>query len=173
MAPRCVDRKHTDFALSIRRSRIHRSGLFADEAIPARYLVVEYAGTRLTWRQVIESERKRRAKGERSATYLFKVNQSTFIDGSHEGSGAELANHSCNPNLSTIALKNRLFYFSRKRIKAGDELTLDYRFSPDSEVIPCRCGSPKCRGTINEKSAQEVRPFKKKRSPQKESIVTN
>lgn len=169
MVPRCIDKKHTDFALSICRSHIHRYGLFADEAIPARHLVVEYAGKRLTWRQVLKSENKRRAKGARTATYLFKVNRFTFIDGLHAGSGAELANHSCDPNLSTIVIKNRLFYFSRKRIKAGDELTLDYRFSPDAEVIPCRCGSPNCRGTINEKSAQDMRPFRKKRSPRKKS----
>src|SRR5271167_1362842 len=99
MAPRSIDKKYTDFALSIRRSKIHRSGLFADEAIPARYLVVEYAGKRLTWRQVLESERKRRAAGPRAATYLFNVSRITFIDGSRAGSGAELANHSCDPNL--------------------------------------------------------------------------
>jgi SET domain-containing protein len=162
MVRRFINKKYTDFALSIRRSQIHRSGLFADETIPARHLVVEYAGRRLTWRQVLERERKRRAKGAQTATYLFNVNRFTFIDGSEAGSGAEFANHSCDPNLSTIALKNRPFYFSRKRINAGEELTLDYHFAPDSDLIPCRCGSPKCRGRINEKSVRGIRSSRKK-----------
>jgi hypothetical protein len=28
-------------------------------------------------------------------------------------------------------------------------LSWDYRYSKKTETIPCRCGSPKCRGTIN------------------------
>jgi SET domain-containing protein len=157
MARRHINNRFTDFDLTIRRSQIHRRGLFAEEPIPARYLVIEYAGKRLTWQQVLECEKKRTTRGARTATYLFKVNRLTFIDGLSGGSGAELANHSCDPNLSTVVLKKRLFYFSRRPIKAGEELTLDYRFSPQAEIIPCQCGSRKCRGTINEKSARKRR----------------
>ena len=30
-------------------------------------------------------------------------------------------------------------------------LTVDYRFSKKIDRVPCHCGSPRCRGTINEK----------------------
>jgi SET domain-containing protein len=42
--------------------------------------------------------------------------------------------------------------FSLRRVRAGEELTLDYQFHDEAEEIPCRCGSAKCRGTINIKS---------------------
>ena len=31
----------------------------------------------------------------------------------------------------------------------GEELTIDYSFSPEGERISCCCGSPGCRGQIN------------------------
>jgi SET domain-containing protein len=43
-------------------------------------------------------------------------------------------------------------FLSLRRIRAGEELTLDYQFHDKAEEIPCRCGSAKCRGTINLKS---------------------
>jgi SET domain-containing protein len=38
---------------------------------------------------------------------------------------------------------------SRRTIRAGEELTVDYHFDKKVERVPCRCGAPKCRGTIN------------------------
>jgi SET domain-containing protein len=34
-------------------------------------------------------------------------------------------------------------------IAEGEELTIDYSFSPEGERISCCCGSPGCRGQIN------------------------
>jgi SET domain-containing protein len=38
---------------------------------------------------------------------------------------------------------------SRRAVRPGDELTVDYRFAKTMEKVPCRCGSARCRGTIN------------------------
>jgi hypothetical protein len=38
---------------------------------------------------------------------------------------------------------------SRRPIRAGAELTIDYSFSPNAAKVACRCGAPLCRGTIN------------------------
>jgi SET domain-containing protein len=38
---------------------------------------------------------------------------------------------------------------SKRRIRKGDELTVDYHFEKDIEDIPCKCGAANCRGTIN------------------------
>ena len=35
------------------------------------------------------------------------------------------------------------------RIAAGEELLLDYKFAKRGTKVPCHCGAPKCRGTIN------------------------
>jgi SET domain-containing protein len=65
------------------------------------------------------------------------------------GSGAELINHSCEPNLITRIVKEHILYFSRRPIKRGEELTIDYCYDDTDEVILCGCGSKICRGTIN------------------------
>ena len=31
----------------------------------------------------------------------------------------------------------------------GEELTIDYRFGKDVDIVLCGCGAAKCRGTIN------------------------
>lgn len=116
--------------------------MFAAECIPARRAVIEYSGERVSRR-----EAKRRWDPARS--YLFRLNAYWAIDGAIGGRGAEYVNHSCAPNLmARVVAGKRIVYYSRQRISAGEELTIDYRYSPDLEPIPCRCGAPACRGTI-------------------------
>ena len=45
----------------------------------------------------------------------------------------------------------RLAFIARTDIKAGQELTFDYRFKVEEgvEKVPCRCGAPNCRGSLN------------------------
>jgi SET domain-containing protein len=131
------------FKLRIGRSRIHRWGVYAAEPIPRRRKVIEYIGERISRR-----ETKRRAS-ERPFNYLFTLDKYWTIDGSVGGSGAEFINHSCEPNLVSRIVNGRIFYYSRRDIRKGEELTVDYHFAPDVERVPCACGSPNCRGTIN------------------------
>jgi SET domain-containing protein len=137
-----IDTRHTRFKLAIRESRIHRRGVYACEDIPARHKVIEYTGEKINRR-----ETKRRGDGP--LTYLFTLNDYWTIDGSVGGSGAEIINHSCEPNLYTCIFKNHILYLSKRAIKRGEELTIDYRFDRHVERVICRCGAEKCRGTIN------------------------
>ena len=56
-------------------------------------------------------------------------------------------NHSCNPNLWHVGPYE---IASRRRIAAGEELTVDYgtNSGADGFVMECRCGTARCRGTI-------------------------
>src|SRR5947209_5444821 len=90
-APR-IDPKFACFDIVIRRSKIHRYGVYAAEAIPAGRKVIEYTGERLNRRQA-----KERDRGD--YTYLFAVDAYWTLDGAVGGSGAEIINHSCEPNL--------------------------------------------------------------------------
>jgi SET domain-containing protein len=45
--------------------------------------------------------------------------------------------------------KGHILYMSRRAIRRGEELTVDYRFDKDIEQVPCRCGAKTCRGVIN------------------------
>ena len=65
------------------------------------------------------------------------------------GSGAEYINHSCDPNLYSRLVDGHVLYFSKQQIAPGEELTVDYLFSPDAPRVSCHCGSPTCRGSIN------------------------
>ena len=138
-----IDRRFAVFRLEVRRSPIHRWGVFAAEPIPPRRKVIEYTGERISRRETL-----RRGQGEK--TYLFAINSYWTIDGSVGVSGAERINHSCDPNLRSRTVKGRILYISSRRIRAGEELTVDYLFAKNIGPVPCRCRSPICRGTMNE-----------------------
>lgn len=139
-----IDPRRTCFRLAIRRSRIHGRGVYALERIPARRKVIEYTGERISRR-----ETKRRGQGD--LTYLFTLDDYWTIDGAVGGSGAEIINHCCDPNLYAWIFKGHILYMSKRVIRAGEELTVDYLFSDKIERVPCRCGARACRGIINQK----------------------
>lgn len=146
MTPR-IDPTHCKFRLRIERSSIHRWGLFALEAIPRDRKVIEYTGDRLTWAQA-DRRFRRLGAGSRN-TYFARVTRRLAIDGYFGGSGAQFANHSCDLSLVPQRLRGRLWFVSRRKIRAGEELTVDYDYAKDTSKTPCACGSPKCRGTRN------------------------
>ena len=137
----CIDARYACFKLSIRRSPIHRYGVFAAETIPSNRKVIEYTGERLNRRQA-----KTRVDG--AYTYLFAVDNYWTIDGAIGGSGAEIINHSCSPNLISRVMKGHILYMSLRAIQPDEELTIDYNFSKNTGRTKCVCGSPACRGRM-------------------------
>jgi len=137
-----IDPRHACFRLEIRQSRIHRRGVYALERIPPRRKVIEYTGERI-------SRRETKRRGDGPVTYLFTLDNYWTLDGAFGGSGAEIINHSCDPNIYTMIFKGHILYMSKRLIRPGEELTVDYRFSDKVEPVPCKCGSRNCRGTIN------------------------
>jgi SET domain-containing protein len=121
------------------------------ESIPARQRVIEYAGQRISAEEAARRQALRRTPGKPPPVYFFYLNRQRGIDAMVGGSGAELINHSCSPNLRARRIRGRLFFFSRRIIRKAEELTLDYCFRLDEPIVKCRCGSPRCRGTINRK----------------------
>ena len=139
-----IDPRHTPFKLSIRESRIHHRGVYAEEWIPPRRKVIEYTGEKI-------GRRETQRRGQGSLTYLFTLDNYWTIDGSVGGSGAEIINHSCHPNLRSSIFKGHILYWSTRLIEPGEELTIDYLFSKKIDPVPCSCGTARCRGTINVK----------------------
>lgn len=138
-----IDPAYACFGLRPARSKIHRWGVYATGFIPAGRKVIEYRGERISRR-----ETKRRADLS-ELTYLFTLDAYWTLDGAVGGSGAEYINHSCDPNLVARILKGHILYISRRDIRPGEELTVDYHFDKKVEKVTCRCGAAKCRGTIN------------------------
>ncbi len=140
-----INPKFACFPLHIRRSRIERFGVFAEVPIPSGKRVIEYIGERISDRESMRRLIRKFQSGKSERTYLARLDRRWKIDGSVGGSGAEFINHSCDPNLTMRQLRGQIFLYSFKKIRAGEELTVDYGFRCS---CPCRCGSAKCRGTM-------------------------
>jgi SET domain-containing protein len=137
-----IDEYYACFRLKIRKSKIHRFGVYADEPIPANRKVIEYTGERI-------SRRESKVRASAHLTYLFELDSYWNLDGAVGGSGAEMVNHCCDPNLRSTILRGHILFVSRRAIRPGEELTLDYRFVGDIGEIKCFCGAKNCRGAIN------------------------
>src|SRR5580698_8629514 len=116
-----IDERYACFRLKIRKSKIHRFGVYAAEAIPAHHKVIEYTGERI-------SRRETKIRGNGRITYLFALDSYWTLDGAVGGSGAEIINHCCEPNLRTSITRGHILYISKRAIRPGEELTVDYRF---------------------------------------------
>lgn len=136
-----IDPKFARYRLRVGPSRIHRHGVFALEDIPAHRRVIEYTGRRLSTAAANRIDPPQDA-------YLAHVNDRFVVDPSVGGSGAEFINHSCNASLEFRRIRGRLFYYSRRKIRAGEELTGNYRYPIHLRRIPCHCGARNCTGTL-------------------------
>jgi len=144
--PRPITSPLARFRLHIRHSPIHRLGVFADARIPARKYVIEYGGRLIRARNVYRELRK---PGRPKRILMARLNRNWTIDAISGGSGAEYVNHSCHPNLYMRKTARHIYLISRRRIRRGEELTLDYKLRPRWPRLKCRCGEAKCRGFMN------------------------
>ena len=142
-----INPDYTWYRLVLFRSKIQGRGVKAGEDIPARRPVIEHTGRLMNRKQAREFAKN----SKRKHIYLWEIDSYWIMDGAVGGSGAQFINHSCDPNLYVRFNGKRIFYYSRRAIKRGEELTIDYRFEHDKKPIKCHCGSNKCRGTINVK----------------------
>ncbi|MGE0756441.1 MAG: SET domain-containing protein-lysine N-methyltransferase [Pirellulaceae bacterium] len=137
-----LKRKYCYFPLKLAPSPIHRWGVFATAAIPARRRVIEYSGEKIDAHEVWR-------RSFRHHLYLFWLNDRWALDGAVGGSGAEFINHSCDPNLEAHSVRGHIYFTSLRPIAAQDELTLDYHLEDEGLTIPCTCGSPRCKGIVS------------------------
>jgi uncharacterized protein len=135
-----INPKYCCYRLRAAGSKIHRWGVYADEKIPGNRKVMEYRGEKIGPRE---------AKRRGNTPYLFVLDDQWTIDGGVGGSGAELVNHSCQPNLVSRVMKGHIIYMSLREIRKGEELTVDYNYDQTDETMRCLCGAEGCRGLIN------------------------
>jgi uncharacterized protein len=136
----------------VRESSIHNRGVFAAADIPADVPILEYIGERITkkesQRRGLELIEKAKQTGE-AAVYIFTLNSRYDLDGAKENNPARYINHSCDPNCQAFIEKGRVMIYSKRAIKAGEELSYNYGFELDTwEDHPCRCGTDRCMGYI-------------------------
>lgn len=133
--------KYARYRLHTGYSGIHRFGVYALENIPARRIVIEYTGKRL-------GDGKLARLPFTKTVYVAGLTECVSIGGREGGSGAEFVNHSCVPNLEMKRAEGRLFLASRRKIRAGEELTLHNHYPAKLSRVPCNCGDRNCRKTF-------------------------
>jgi uncharacterized protein len=135
------------FSLSpvqFRNSPIAGRGVFARRRFEPGEVIVPYAPKQ---RRVPERSDEAVAAAESKIT-LRSGNEVIIPDTSVPGGW--LCNHSCDPNAALYASGEGRIQCTRP-IAPGEEVTIFYGWVSHNEPgrDPCRCGSPKCRGTIN------------------------
>ena len=122
------------------RSKLHGFGVFAAEPITKNTRIIDYAG------ELIRNSRS----GRREARYLaegciwvFRVNRTWSRDAGVNGNIARFINHACKPNCWFEVVDTTIWIRASRSIRAGEELTYDYRTEGD-QIIPCRC-RPGCK----------------------------
>ncbi|XP_023288226.1 histone-lysine N-methyltransferase SETD1A isoform X2 [Orussus abietinus] len=138
--------------LKFAKSGIHDWGLFAMEPIAADEMVIEYVGQMV--RPVVADLRESQYEATGiGSSYLFRIDLDTIIDATKCGNLARFINHSCNPNcyakVITIESQKKIVIYSKQPIGVNEEITYDYKFPLEDDKIPCLCGAPQCRGTLN------------------------
>ena len=126
-----------DYDLRVGRSETGL-GLFTESAIPKGKCVIEYWGKTLTREEELTSRSK----------YLFAINSRKTIDGTDRSNIARYINHSCRPNCEPMIKGGRVFIFSKRAIKPGEELNYHYGqeyFDGHLKKLGCRCA--KCQET--------------------------
>jgi len=139
----------------VRHSPIHGHGVFALRKIRKGTTVAEYLGDRVSHAEA--DVRYGNKAPDDNHTFLFTVDARTVIDGGIGGNDARYINHACDPNCESTTAGKRVFIEAIRTIQPGEELAYDYQIQRDAddppnvdEIFACRCGSPKCRGTMLE-----------------------
>ena len=148
--PPIIDRGFTQ----VRFSPIHGLGLFAKKKIPKGTRLLEYEGTRVERTQIVNDA----INGLTNMIYVMGLNETLVIDGERNGNDARFINHHCSPNCEVYFINDTPFIYAMEEIRKDEELTFDYHLNliseatltslEKTELFPCHCGSPVCRGTL-------------------------
>lgn len=144
--------------VSVRGSKIHGLGLFADQPFKKGDVVAEYIGEYITDSEI--DARLKNYQEQRIQDYIFRFDVKSAIDATKKGGWARYANHHCTPNCFTKVIGadgpqshlKRVLITALRDISINEELTYDYQFPLELDLnarIPCNCGSDHCRGFMN------------------------
>jgi [histone H3]-lysine4 N-trimethyltransferase SETD1 len=114
-------------------------------------MVIEYRGEGL--RPALQDVKEQEYQNKGVDVYLFALTETVVVDATEAGSIARFTNACCEPCLYSKIIesdgKPYLMFFAKTDIKAGQEITYDYRFrAQGQELTPCLCGAPGCRGML-------------------------
>jgi hypothetical protein len=124
-------------------------GVFARRAIKAGIVLGEVHGEHLDDHPA-------------DSSYVMELPSGRLLD---PAAPLRFVNHSCDPNCELFywegdaenPQEDRLWMQTIRPIAAGAELSIDYSWPADA-AIPCRCGTPQCRGWIVDPAELHLMP---------------
>jgi hypothetical protein len=140
--------------IQVRKSGVHGKGVFALQPIAKDERIIEYVGEIISWPEALR--RHPHDPLDPNHTFYFSLDDgSHVIDAKHGGNASRWINHACDPNCESDETEGRVFIKALRKLKAGEELFYDYglviaeRYTAKlKKEYECRCGSPRCRGTM-------------------------
>jgi SET domain-containing protein len=138
--------------VAVRKSDIQGRGLHALVDFKKDDVVIVYDGPIIS--------NKKAASLRRKHCLLMSLEDGRIIDG--KDCIGRFINHSCRPtaNVYMQDAGRTVNLVATRRIKAGDEILLDYQFDTDGEELyPCNCSGILCRGYIN--TRKDIRKCKR------------
>jgi hypothetical protein len=143
----------TSTLIEVRDSPVHGRGVFAVMPIAKGQRIIEYLGDRVSHKAA--DDRYEDHDENDNHTFLFIVDKNTVIDAGVGGNDARFINHQCEGNCESVIENRRVFIDATRDIQPGQELGYDYEIGREKddppnvdEIYACRCGSPRCRGTM-------------------------
>lgn len=147
-----------DACVSVRGSKVHGMGLFADQPFSKGDVVAEYIGEYVV--NPVADEREKIYGEQRIQDYQFRLDDKLVIDATTKGGWARYINHNCTPNCKTMIIPGkeptphlrRVIIVAQRSIDLNEELSYDYQFPLELDLrarIPCNCQSDQCRGFMN------------------------
>lgn len=128
----------------VRESGIHGTGVYAEQAMAAGEFIIEYLGEKIP-----SEEGTRRSNASPQHHYIFMLDDQYDVDGNVAGNASRYINHSCDANAEAEIDGDRIMIYARRDIAAGEEITFDYAFPQEEELVACQCRASTCRGVIN------------------------
>lgn len=130
-------------------------GLFASRPIAARRRIIQYVGPVLTSEEV----------EQRRGRYFFSLDEDFAIDGSARSNVARYINHSCRPNAEAWIEGKRIWIWSKRAIKPGEQITINYgKEYFDDYIRPVGCKCDRCSAKPVKKSEKAERKSTKAKS---------
>jgi hypothetical protein len=137
----------------VQRSGVHGKGVFALVPIPRGAVIIEYTGERIDWPEALR--RHPHDPTDPNHTFYFHIDDGRVIDAKFGGNSSRWINHACEPNCEADEQGGRIFIKALRDLQPGEELFYDYGLVIDQRYtaklkkqFECRCGSPRCRGTM-------------------------
>jgi SET domain-containing protein len=130
------------YEVTVARSHIDGTGVFAAEPIPGRRKIGEIRGESIT-----VSEARRRAEGQQRIM-IVEVSARKAIDASKSQDPMRFTNHCCSPNARLSIRDGRIEFYAMRDILPGEEITVNYGETHHEGTLKCQCGAPNCIGWL-------------------------